>query len=75
MIFSNDNNIYYYFLNKEIKDNKEIKKLVSFEKEENIDSIKIKDNYFFIFYNNTKINIYKINNELQINLVIIIIKI
>ena len=73
MIFSNDNNIYYYFLNKEIKDNKEIKKLVSFEKEENIDSIKIKDNYFFIFYNNTKINIYKINNELQINLVIIII--
>ncbi len=73
MIFSNDNNIYYYFLNKEIKDNKEIKKLVSFEKEENIDSIKIKDNYFFIFYNNIKINIYKINNELQINLVIIII--
>ncbi len=73
MIFSNDNNIYYYFLNKEIKDNKEIKKLVSFEKEENIDSIKIKDNYFFIFYKNIKINIYKINNELQINLIIIII--
>ena len=73
MIFSNDNNIYYYLLDKDIKDNKGIKKLVSFEKEENIDSIKIKDNYFFIFYNNIKINIYKINNELQINLVIIII--
>ena len=28
VIFSNDNNIYYYFLNKDIKNNKEIKKLV-----------------------------------------------
>ena len=55
IIFLNKNNIFYYVINKE---NKEINRLENFN--EIVDYIKVIDDYLFIFYNNTNINIYKI---------------
>ena len=64
IIFLNKNNIFYYIIN---KDNKEINKLENFN--EIVDYIKIIDDYLFIFYNNTNINIYKIilNKKVEIS--------
>ena len=65
VIFVNKKNIYYYIIN---KDNKKIEKIENFENEL-IDYIKTIGDYLLIFYNNTNINIYKINlnNEIEIN--------
>ena len=64
IIFLNKNNIFYYIINKE---NKEINKLENFN--EIVDYIKVIDDYLFIFYNNTNINIYKIitNKKVEIS--------
>ena len=64
IIFLNKNNIFYYIIN---KDNKEINKLENFN--EIVDYIKVIDDYLFIFYNNTNINIYKIiiNKKVEIS--------
>ena len=57
VIFLNKKIIYYYSIK---KDNKQINKLKDFENEL-VDYIKIIDDYLLVFYNNTNINIYKIN--------------
>ena len=64
IIFLNKNNIFYYIIS---KDNKEINKLENFN--EIVDYIKVIDEYLFIFYNNTNINIYKIilNKKVEIS--------
>ena len=66
IIFVNKNNVYYYLINDEKntnnknnkfdKDNNRIKEIQN----ECIDYIKIKEEYLFVFYKNSYINIYKI---------------
>ena len=74
VIFVNNNNVYYYLINDEnyLSNNKinyennKIKEI----KNDFIDYIKIKEEYLFIFYNNSYINIYKIElnkNNFDIN--------
>ena len=64
IIFSNEKQIFYHIINKE---NKKINKLIEFENE-NIDTIKIIDDFLFIFYDNIKINIYKININKEVEI-------
>ena len=74
VIFVNNNNVYYYLINDEnyLRNNKidyENNKLKEI-KNDFIDYIKIKEEYLFIFYNNSYINIYKIElnkNNFDIN--------
>ena len=74
VIFVNNNNVYYYLINDEnyLSNNKidyENNKLKEITNDF-IDYIKIKDEYLFIFYNNSYINIYKIElnkNNFDIN--------
>ena len=68
IIFVKNNNIFYYSMsNNENINNNSINKIDGIQNE-NIDYIKVKDEYLFVFYQNSYINIYKIetndNNKL-----------
>ena len=69
IIFSNGKEILFYLINKE---NKKVNKLKDFQNN-NIDALKVIDDYLFIFYENININIYKIkinvNDEVEINFI------
>ena len=75
VIFVNNNNIFYYLINDNWDKNninKDINKIKDMENEI-IDYIKIKDEYLFIFYRNTHINIYimelkDINDSIKVEL-------
>ena len=66
IIFVNNNNVFYYLL-KEQEQTNDISKnntnKIEDIKNEIIDYIKIKDEYLFVFYKNSYINIYKINYD------------
>ena len=66
IIFVYNNNIFYYLLKDQGQTNETNKNTtckIDDIKNEIIDYIKIKDEYLFIFYKNTYINIYKINYD------------